>query len=180
MKFFLLIVLLITKVSFSQTNLDFGKVSGSNVCADSVDPKICQSKNQLEIQLTRVSGLTGIYDRVFLFYDGFKWKAKKEESDLAHSTIKAYALKPLSNFDTIFNVLKSNKIFILPDQQELKNVQGSVDDGYEYTLFFKAGDQFRVYEFNNPDIYITYNKNITEFTNYLKIVEILFSGLKEE
>ena len=91
MKFPLLIVLLITKVSFSQTNLDFGKIKGSNVCEDSADAKICQSENQIEIHLTRVSGLTGIYNRVYLFYDGFKKTAKKEERDLADSTIKTYA-----------------------------------------------------------------------------------------
>jgi len=68
----------------------------------------------------------------------------------------------------------------LHDQQELKNVQWSVDDGYDYKLFFKAGDKFRIYEFNNPGTYIKYNENIREFTNYVNIVDIFFKWLKEK
>jgi len=99
------------------------------------------------------------------------------KGDWSQNRIDTFILYPVTTFDTIFATLKANKIFTLPDQKELKT-KGSVDDGTEYQLTFKAGDKFRSYEFQNPEIFTRYNKDIPEFVSYANIVETLFNSLK--
>jgi hypothetical protein len=88
-------------------------------------------------------------------------------------------LKPLISYDTIFASLRNNKVFILPDQKEL-TLEWDVDDGYDYSLSFKAGNKFRTYEFSNPEIYREHNKNVPELENYVNIINILFNWFRQE
>ena len=176
------IILLFLSVNcFSQTRLDFGEIQGNDLskCIDTIDGKICHSKNQLEIRLTKAILLSGSYESIVLAYNGIKWTAVKYEGDWIHDTVVKFDLQPIRKFEAIFSALKENKIFTLPDQEEL-NAKGSVDDGSEFSLSFKAKNKFRTYHFSNPDTYQKYNKNLIEFENYINIVEILFNWLKKE
>jgi hypothetical protein len=166
---------------YSQTNLQFDKVDGNDIssCQESANGKICQSKLPLEIWLTRAALLVGKYETITLSFDGDKWKAKYYNGDWIRNTIDTFNLRPIHNYDTIFAALKKNRIFLLPDQKEL-TLKGGVDDGYDYTLTFKADNKFRTYEFSNPDIYRKYNDNISELENYVNIINILFSWLTKE
>lgn len=166
---------------FSQNKLDYGEVVGNNVstCKTKIDGTICKSKNELEISLTRAWLLAGRYETITITYNNIKWEASKLEGDWVHNTKIDYAVIPLTSFEKILDTLKINGIFILPDQKELK-YNGSVDDGTEYTLSFKAGKKFRSYSFENPDIYLESNKNSTEFLHYTNIVEILFNQFKKD
>jgi hypothetical protein len=181
MKPLLPIFLLIVETGFSQGNLDFGEVNGKSIktCLETTDGKICRSKNYLEICLSGASLLALKYKTVILSNDGLKWSAIMYKGDWSQNRIDTFILNPVTTFDTIFAKLKSNRIFTLPDQKGLKT-KGSVDDGTDYQLTFKAGDRFRSYEFRNPDIFIKYNKDVPEFANYVNIVEILFNDLKSK
>ena len=86
---------------------------------------------------------------------------------------------PIVNDDTLFSTLKKNRIFVLPDQKDL-TLKSGVDDGNEYILTFKAGNKFRSYEFNNPDLYLVSNKKVSELENYVNIINILFNWLRQE
>lgn len=166
---------------YSQISLQFDKVSGNDIscCQEISNGKICQSKYPLEIWLTRAALLVGRYETITLSFDGGKWKAKYYDVDWIRNTVDTFNLRPVYNYDTIFSALKKNRIFLLPDQKELI-LKGVVDDGYDYTVTFKADNKFRTYEFNNPDIYRRYNNNISELENYVNIINVLFSWLTKE
>ncbi len=44
-------------------------------------------------------------------------------------------------------------------------------DGESYTVEIKIGDKFRVYQFDNPDIYSKFYDNVSELKDYLYIVQ---------
>lgn len=180
MKIFL-IALFFSISCHSQTHLQFDEVRGNDIatCDELSNGKICQSKSQFEIWLTRASSLFGRFETINLVFDGNGWKAKHFVKDFMRNETDSNNLKPLYNYDTIFSSLKKNRVFILPDQKEL-TLESSVDDGYDYFLAFKAGNKFRKYEFSNPEAYLEQNKNVLELENYVNIINILFNWLRHE
>jgi hypothetical protein len=178
----LLFILMFCSVScYSQAILEIGKVKGENIsnCRDSIEGNICHSKLPLDIWLTRSSFLVGKYETINLSFDGGGWKATYYDGSYRSNKIDTFNLHPLYSYDSIFVALKKNRIFLLPDQEELI-LEGAIDDGYDYMLTFKAGNKFRTYEFSNPDIYREYNDNIKELENYVNITNILFTWLAKE
>lgn len=93
--------------------------------------------------------------------------------------IDTFRLRSTISYDSIFFKLRNNKIFLLPDQTQLK-LNGSVDDGHDYRVYFKAGKKFRTYAFANPDIYKKHNPDIVEIDNYIAIIDVLSNCLKKE
>lgn len=179
----MLIILLFSPViSFSQMRIDLGKVKGDSVCdfKDAAFADICKSENQLDIFLLIRSMLLEV-EAVNLSFDGQKWKAVKYEGPWYNAKKDSFTLIPTVSFDSVFSALKANNIFLLPDQHDLKNVKGEVLDGAWYVIAFKAGNKFRHYSTDNPDVYLEYkeNKHIPEFYNYVKIIEILTTWLKK-
>jgi hypothetical protein len=181
MRIITIILLFFNLTCFSQTKLDFGEIRGKNIsdCIDTIEGKICQSKNQLEIWLTEAKLLEGVYNSIILSYNGVRWTALKNEGDWINNTLEKYRLNPVESFESIFSALKKNKLFILPAQEEL-GARDLGDEGDEYVLTFKAGEKIRTYQFNNPHLYLKYNKDIPEFENYINIIEILFNGFRKE
>ena len=133
---------------YSQGQLDFGEVQGNNIhtCNPKNGGKVCKSKNEFEISLTRARVIAGKYETVTLIYNNSKWQAYKYEGDWIHDFIAKFKLTPISTFEQIFSDLKTNKVFTLPDQKDLQ-YESTVDDGTEYVLTFKAQNQFRTYRF---------------------------------
>ena len=166
---------------YSQTILDIGKVKGVDIlkCQDSLEGKICRSKLPLDIWLTRSAFLVGKYETINLLFDGSSWKATYYDGSYTTNKVDTFDLRPLYSYDTIFVSLKKNRIFLLPDQEDLI-LEGAIDDGYDYMLTFKAGNKFRTYEFSNPEIYREYNDNIKELEHYVNITKILFTWLAKE
>jgi hypothetical protein len=95
-------------------------------------------------------------------------------------------LAPSKNFDSIFVKLLSNNILMLPSQSDLKNKMQKIEvtadgdtvmhkmtavDGEGYTIEFKIGDKFRVYQFDNPYSYSKFYNNVLELRDYLNIVQ---------
>lgn len=184
--------------TFGQNLPDFGKVkSDSKFCEwynDQVDydttygiPRICNSKNILEIRLSIVSMPIPDFTLITLTYDTLSgWQAYKYKDNMSDTwydtTIKRSViktkLKPKADFETLFDALIGNEIFILPDQRDLK-LNNFVLDGVGYSITFKVDDKFRQYHFNNPDILIERNKKVKELRKYTRIVQLLW-GMTDE
>jgi hypothetical protein len=165
----------------SQVRLDFGEVVGKDIsmCNSQDTAAICNSKSQLEITLTKASLLMGMYETVTISYDGLKWHSSKLEGNWIHNSQVRYSVVPILPFDTVFAILKERSIFTLPNQDELR-YEGSVSDGAEYVLSFKAGAKYRTYSFENPSIYLRFNKHLKAFKDYEAIVKTIFEQFKKE
>lgn len=165
---------------FAQKQLDFGEVkqSSGQTTAVQKDRSICNSAFQLEISLTRAWLLMGRYENVSLTFDGLKWNAVKLKGNWMNGKTDTVAVIPVLDYDTLFTALKSNNVFLL-DNQDLLQLKGTVDDGTEYSLSYKAGDYCRSYQFHNPEEYKMMNKDVSALTNYINIVKLLFDGLRE-
>ena len=181
MRIITIILLFLNLTGFSQTKLDFGEIRGTNIsdCIDTIDGKICHSKNQLEIWFTERAFMLRKYNTINISYNGVRWTAIKHEGDWIKNTVEKYRLTPIESFESILSALKKNKLFILPDQEEL-DAKDLGDEEDEYVVTFKAGDKIRTYQFHNPILYLKHNKNIPEFENYINIIEILITGFRKE
>jgi hypothetical protein len=197
MKMIFLLLLFASVRSFSQDQLDFGKVRADEnfTCSDRpfIDSsyridKICDSKNVFEVRLGIMYAPLPGFELIVLAYDGSNWTAIKYEdrfNDSAYNTprgsgrVKVTQLKPKKDFRRVFKALKRNNIFTLPDQNEIK-VKRFVFDGVGYSLTFKAGNKFRTYTFDNTEEYRKRYKHIKEFRNYDCIVNTFWNWLKEK
>jgi len=205
----LLLILLISNQIIAQKKLDTGivKPDSNFSCKDYtfIDPiyglhsfidsiykisNICDSKNQIEIRITTSYAPTQMFDIVILSYNNNNWEGRKYEFNVDtlyyDSTLNADAgkikvsrLKTIIGFDNIFNTLKKNNIFSLPNKNEIKNKPHGPTDGLIYSLTFKVDHNFRTYKFDNPRYYIEHSKNKI-FRNYYNIIELLSEKLVKE
>jgi hypothetical protein len=147
-------------------------------------PAIRDSPNEIEIRLTSTYGPSSIFEFAYLSFDGKKWSGKKYQFNLdpmyVHSD-SSRALKEQKVFITpfrpdsleiMFDTLKSNNIFTLPDLKDIK-VEAAVKCGITYVLTFKTGDQLRTYQFNNTDKYMEKYPGIEAFRNYDTIARLM-------
>ncbi len=180
----------VASVSVAQTKLNFGNVKADSnfKCKENFDgdynvvQNICDSKNELEIRLKSSSMPHGNSDLIMLTYNNSKWSAKKYIfiRSAVYDIVSSVELKP--NDDSMFNYvlsliydsLKINNIFLLPDQRTLE-LKGNISDGALYVLTFKASDKFRSYFFSNPKGYIIDNPEIKELNQYCTIVNYIRS-----
>ena len=133
--------------------MDCGAVEGIDLSDSSIPPgdSVHSSKTHVEIMLTKIYTPLLYSESVEISFDGKKWSARKWAGDLGLVSRKeAFPLRPLHSFDTIFSALRNSRLFLLPDQEKL-SLNGLIDDGAVYHLFFKACDRKRSYSFNNPD-----------------------------
>lgn len=180
MKYFIVFTLTVCfQYSHAQKKLDFGVVAGQPIskCKDAKNP-VCKSSYQLDIYWTAVSPMFGSSTTIHLTFDGKKWAATQYHETLQKKsdTVK---LIPTTSYDSIFNALKKNKIFTLPDQDSLQ-LGLPILDGSDYSLVFKAGNKFRRYTFNNPAIHKEKNPTVKELSHYIAIINILSKGFKEQ
>lgn len=198
MRQLLLFFIFLSTHTFGQNLPDFGKViSDTKFCNRSDNqinydttygiPRICESRNILEIRLSITS--TPIIDLtlITLTYDtldGWKaWKYKDNMSDTWYDTtikrvITKTKLKPTTDFETLFDALKGNEIFTLPDQRKLE-LDDFVLDGIGYSIAFKVNDKFRKYHFSNPGILFERNSNVMELKKYSRIAQLMI-GMVEQ
>jgi hypothetical protein len=146
---------------------------------------LCASSNAVEIRLGIMYQPFPIFDIVVLSFNGNIWSAKKIEASLSdmlygdRKKIRVHTLIAKIDLDSVFNYLKANSIFNLPDQDEIKP-DGLVDDGAYYFLTYKAGNSFGSYKFNNPGYYKDKYREIPQFSNYTAIKDVFESWLKKE
>ena len=77
-------------------------------------------------------------------------------------------------FSNVFDSLKANGLFQLPDASKLK-YDHSIMDGVKFYLTYKANRSFRTYSFDNPRSYYEHNKDMPEFRQYDSLATILDS-----
>lgn len=182
----------LVSTSHAQDTLNYGKVKADTAfdCKNdnSGDPdfgigSICNSKNEFELRLQGYSRPhVGSALIVLTWNKQNKWDAKKFErisgslGDKLISTIYRYPLDRLKNYNLniVFDTLKNNHVFTLPNQNEL-NAKGDIMDGPVYRITFKVRNNFRSYIFRSPESFLEQNPGMTELKNYSAIVKILYS-----
>ena len=186
----IIILTIILHRTNAQTHLDFGKIISDSAfdCAQNGKWEsdlfninaICDSKNQFELRLTTYGRPNGFTELILLTFDKQKWNIKKYENSRGTIGGKMIQTTFQPTIDTsanfifrlLFDTLKANDAFSLPDQATL-NLKGSAADGAAYMLTFKVMDKFRSYRFRNLAYFSSVNTDITELKKYSAIVKIL-------
>ncbi len=201
MKRLLFLLLLFGHISFGQTIIrGVTTISTDGIYGDSVNNspnhifndriklvQIDKSSATVDIRLYRLHSLSNTKTLRRLFLVDTTWRAVEYDEWNKPVKIKKYTLKAKYNFESLFSQLLSYNILTLPNQSDLKSkmrtVVGVDDDGYEiikafrvtdgesYTIEIRIGSNFRVYQFSNPDSYSKAYENISEFKDYLNIVQ---------
>ncbi|MBL0152384.1 MAG: hypothetical protein IPP93_02415 [Chitinophagaceae bacterium] len=192
-----LLLLLISFQAFAQLPPDPGKlVADPGFCTSQTASlmesefglkPICESTNEIEIRFWAV-GLP-VYDihlTILAYHKTTGWNAVKYFMRLGSIRYDSsqkipVTITPLSafnRFDSLFENLKSQGIFTLPDMDEL-NIKNYILDGTNYSVAFKAGDQYRRYTFNNPGALQKRNKKIMELRNFSAIADLFYSSFTE-
>ena len=197
--FFLL--LLLGHISFGQTIIrGVTSIPADGIYGDSLNNspnlffndriklvQIDKSSAKVDIRLYRLHSLSNTKTLRRLFMVDTTWNAVEYNEWNKPVKIKKYKLRAKPNFDSLFLRLLSYNILKLPNQTELKSkmhkdVQVTAEgdtterkihvmDGESYTVEIKIGDNFRVYQFDNPDSYSKFYDNVLELKDYLNIVQ---------
>lgn len=150
---------------------------------------ICRSENDLEIRLNEEGEIILYYALYTLTCKDKTWTATKYETVFGHENqsnqdtalrIRSFNLKKNIRIEALFDTLKRNDIFTLPDQDNIHLPSTFyVDDGVSYSLTFKVGKKFRTYRFDNPEDYRRQFDNIKEFENYANIAATLVDAFEK-
>jgi hypothetical protein len=175
--------------SCSQPKIDTGPIksdpgfscpaSPSSIETECGFSNICRSNNDMEIRLDAEGAPIPYFALYVLMYNGKTWSAAKYEK--LGKSLKTDSLKKDILVEHLFDTLKQNNVFTLPDQDNIK-IKSTffVDDGIQYSLTFKAGGKYRRYTFNNPDIYQEKFKDIKEYANYSSIAAAFDSAFERQ
>ena len=158
--------------------------------------QIDQSQTKGDIRLYTLHSLSNTKSVRRIYLVDTIWNAVEFYEQNKPVKIKKYKLITALGFDSLFLRLLSFNIMKLPDQSELKskmhkdlhvNSEGDtterksyVTDGESYTIEIKIGDQFRVYQFSNPESYSKFYDNVSELQDYLNIVQTFKKWLKRK
>jgi len=157
---------------------------------DSDSESICNSKVPIEIRLAirHIEKLSIDYSQIILTFQSSGWKAIKKTYTFQEIQANPYKaafvidkIIPLiatNGFDRLFENLKSNDIFCLPNQSEII-ADTVMNGGTFYNLTFKVGESFRTYFFFNPDKYVKQSPR-DEFLKYNGIADIFQNQLTSE
>lgn len=148
--------------------------------------QIDKSSVKVDIRLYRLLSLSNTRTLRRLYIVDTTWNAVEYDEWNNPVKINKYKLRANPSFDSLFLRLISYTIMSLPNQSELKrkmrkDVQVTVEgdtterkihvlDGESYTVEIKIGNKFRVYQFDNPEIYSKCYHNVSELKDYLNIV----------
>jgi hypothetical protein len=148
--------------------------------------QIDKSSVKVDIRLYRLHSLSNTRTLHRFYMVDTTWNAVEYDEWNNPVKINMYKLKANPSFDSLFLRLISYNIMTLPNQSELKtkmrkDVQVTVEgdtterkihvlDGESYTVEIKIGNKFRVYQFDNPEIYSKFYDNVSELKDYLNIV----------
>ncbi len=192
-KYAIFLFILLSANGCSQTYPDTGRVIADPNFSCATAPSlieariglgnICRSENDLEIRLNEEGEIILYHALYILTCKDKTWTATKYETFFGHENqshqdttlrIRSLNLKKNIRIEALFDILKRNDIFTLPDQDSIQTHSTYyVDDGVLYSLTFKVGKKFRTYHFDNPEDYRRQFDNIKEFENYENIAAIL-------
>ena len=145
--------------------------------------EICNSENFIEIRLK--THIMASSELLILSFKNNEWFAEKHSFEYVTKKKKVISVTPKKEirkdsatlFTTIFENLKSNMVFLLPDQKNLKKEERAliVSHGVLYSLSFKAGNSFRRYNYSNPEIFTKYFPTVLAYKQMTQIVTLLNS-----
>ena len=197
----LFLLLLFGHITFGQTVIrGVTKISTGDIYGDSVNnspnhvfndriklTQIDKSSATVDIRLYRLHSLSNTKTLRRFFLIDTTWRAVEYHEWNKPVRIKKYKLKAKLNFDSMFAQLLSYNILKLPNQSDLKSKMRKVVgideegneiikafhviDGKSYTIEIRIGNNFRVYQFSNPDSYSKAYENVSELKDYLNIVQ---------
>lgn len=152
---------------------------------------IDQTQNSYEIRFYKTEELSGVKTLKILYSTDKGWIAKRL-TDLGDAvSVETLNIKE-GQVRAAFRVLFNSNLGYLPDQKRLEAEMNQpqiingrsvvkkhlVSDGQSYSIEFKYLDVYRVYRFNNPDVFSKLYPDIQEFKDYLSIVDIFESMVK--
>lgn len=169
-------------------------ISDSSSCKDDGYsyglPSILKSEYPIEIRFIS-SGFRGFSGAV-LYYDS-RWLLKIRPFEFGSNMTGWKTKEETRNLDSLFAELVANNIFSLPDQSDLNmekyyynpktdefiGTGMDVGCGSNYILEFKIGDKYRRYDCSNPDLFAEFYPGVYELKNYMHIVQIFETLIKE-
>lgn len=176
------------------------KISADGITSDSINNSpntafekrikiepIDKADSEIEIRFYKLTALSNTRNLKIIKLSNTVWTSFEYEEWNKPSKIKKYTLVPTSDFDSFIVKLLEQNFTRLPNQLDLQGkmkkfteVNGKqteskivVTDGYSYTVEFKIGDHFRIYQFYNPDSYARFYDNVDELKNY-QAISVMF------
>lgn len=151
---------------------------------------ILKSEYPIEIRFIS-SGFRGFSGAV-LYYDSL-WLVKIRPFEFRSNMMGWKTKEEIRNLDSLFAELVVNNIFSLPNQSDLNMEKYyynpktdefigegmGVGCGAGYIIEFKIGDKYRRYNCSNPDLFAEFYPNVHELKNYVTIVLIFETLIKE-
>ncbi|WP_115375075.1 hypothetical protein [Adhaeribacter pallidiroseus] len=156
-----------------------------------------KSENEVEIRFYELLSLSNTRNLKVLVLKNDIWKATEfSEINNPRLKISKFALDAPNGFELVIQKLFQNKLTKLPSQEALKprmKKYGQTDpkrgraekvlivnDGKSYTIEFKIGDKFRIYNFSNPETYANFYNDVQELKDYVAIKNIFTEELKRK
>lgn len=201
-------ILLITSFAWGQNEIRGAiKIETDKIVSDTVNNSphkkferrikikpIDKSDSELEIRFYKLTALSNTLSLKIIKFKNNKWHAYEYDEWNSPVKIRKYNLRGMTGLEQFISMLMVEKLTSLPYQSELSDkmkkfaeVGGrqmeskiAVMDGHSYTVEFKIGDCFRVYEFDNPDIYAKFYDNVDELKNYVAIKNLFENELIRE
>lgn len=190
-----ILILFITSSAWSQTPIQgTTSITSEGVISDTINLSpnrdfekrinlgpIDSSRYDFEIRFYKLTSVTGKRNLRLVRLVGGRWESFEFDENKKAKIIK-HLVVPTIGYDTFIMTLMKCNYTSLPNQSDLdKKIQNSfatkkeylqsrpaVMDGNKYTVEFKIGDKFRVYQFQNAEIYARYYDNV-EWKNYISI-----------
>jgi len=150
---------------------------------------INSSSFDIEIRFYKLTTVTNKRNlRLVRFING-QWESFEYDEN-KKSRILKYLVVPTTGYHDFLTNLMMHNLTFLPDQSDLdKKIQDSfaskkeylqsspcIMDGFRYTIEFKFGEKFRIYQFHNPETYAKYYDNV-EWKNYISVQNLFENGL---
>lgn len=156
---------------------------------------IFKSKNTIEIRLYSDLSESKTECIILWYSDSFKsWKLTKYIYEKINSKLLMEAIEQKDSvLDTSFNQLVSFHIFSLPNQKKINDTKYyinldtkeislldvSISDGICYYIEFKILNDFRQYNYCNPNAFLNTMLNTSEYIDFVRILKT-FSVLTKE
>jgi hypothetical protein len=147
---------------------------------------IDKSDSEIEIRFYRLTSLSNTKNLKIIKLRDKEWTSLEYDEWNNPVKIKKYKLNVMTDFESFTINLFDQNLTQLPNQDDLKDKMKkltvrngrqveqrlSVSDGDSYTVEFRIGDKFRIYQFDNPDSYARFYDNVEELKNYIAIKDI--------
>lgn len=187
-----------TKIEFDRIQSDSINLSENKDFEKRIKLKpIDKSENEVEIRFYELLSLSNTKNLKVLVLKNDIWKATEySEINNPKLQISKFILDAPNGFEFVIQKLFQNNLTKLPSQETLKpkmkkygqtdSKRGRaekvliVNDGYSYSIEFKIGDKFRIYNFSNPETYANFYSDVQELKDYVVIKNIFTEELKRK